>query len=91
MMLDKCHDNRMINLPEKFAKNMQRRSDRFNVTFTYSIKSEELYILSCGKGLGLKQVIFVIRTKINLAFVKWRLKTHPTIMRIPHNHELGHT
>ena len=44
---------------------------------TYMIKPEELYILTFEKAEG--RGLF------------HRLKTYPTIMRIPHNQQLGHT
>ena len=52
----------------------------------YMIKPDELSILSCEKGGGRKPGPFSqLRMESPKGF-NW-LKTHPTIIRIPHNHD----
>ena len=53
----------------------------------YRINSEELYILSCGKGRGLETEVFSKAKNVELR----GLKTHPTKIRNPHNQQLGYT
>ena len=61
--------------------------------FTYRIKPEDLYILSCEKGRGRRPRPFSwlrMENPETSYLCNW-LKIHPTWMRIPDNQQLGHT
>ena len=54
------------------------------------MKPEELSILSCEKGPRPKAEAFFTAKNGELRGFKW-LKTQPTMIRIPHNQQIGHT